>query len=399
MDIDEILMQKRILRELLIGFESIIGAFYLFYMMKFFTDAIQRKKKGEPIGFPLAWSLFFLGQFLFDALKMFADFYQDLIPELIDRAYLNNVANVLGLLGLIYISIQIEHILKSGFVNTIIIGVISLCAVFFYNFPSSYLTLFIFVAFLSSLGIIFAAVQSRVEHHPRLTRMLLIFIISFILMFTGNMLRADFVLNLFSESFISIFGDVNDILYIRLLAGDAIVIASIFIMQFSFQEFPSIMELNWSNYLFELHIASYNGIELFNKRFYEERGLKSGTHPDLMAAAFSGIQDIIKEITGSEENVDLIDQGNFKMIFEKTKHVIVILIVSEYLEIYRYKLKKLIPKVEEKYGKYIAKWTGDMSMFQDADELIDEYFNIEDIPPPVIKIDRKPFFSFLRRDK
>ena len=399
-DIDDILMQPRILRELLIGFESIIGAFYIFYCMKFIVDAVRRKKKGEPTGFPVAWAIFFFGQFLFDALKMYADFYQDLIPEIINRAYLNNVANALGLLGLIFISIQIERILKSGFINTIIVGLISLCAIFFYNFPSNYLTLFIFVAFFSTIGIIYAAVKSRVEHHPHLNNMLIVFIIGFIMAFTGNLLKTDFILNLLSEPFGLIFGDSNDILFIRLLAGDAIVIGSIFVMQFSFYEFPSIMELNWTNYLFELHIVSYNGIELYNKRFYEERGLKSGTHPDLMAAAFSGIQDIIKEITGSEENVDLIDQGNYKMIFEKSQYSIVILIVSEYLDIYRYKLQKLTPEIEKKYGKYIKKWTGEMSIFQDANELIDNYFNIEEfIPKKKPKNDRKPLFAFLRREK
>ncbi|TFG19735.1 MAG: hypothetical protein EU530_05345 [Promethearchaeota archaeon] len=399
-DIDDILMQPRILRELLIGFESIIGAFYIFYCMKFIVDAIRRKKKGEPIGFPLAWAFFFFGQFLFDALKMFADFYQDLIPEIIDRAYLNNVASALGLLGLVLISIQIETILKSGFINTIIIGLISLCAIFFYNFPSNYLTLFIFVAFFSTLGIIYAAIKTRVEHHPYLNDILIVFVVGFILSFTGNLLKTDFILNLFSEPFGLIFGDSNDILFIRLLAGDAIVIGSIFVIQFSFYEFPSIMELTWTNYLFELHIVSYNGIELYNKRFYEERGLKTGTHPDLMAAAFSGIQDIIKEITGSEENVDLIDQGNYKMIFEKSEYSIVILIVSEYLDIYRYKLQKLCPEIEEKYGKHIKKWTGDMSIFEDANELIEHYFNIEElIPKKKPKNNKKPLFSLLHRSK
>jgi hypothetical protein len=349
--------------------------------MKFFVDALRRKKKGEPVGFPLSWAFFFMGQFLSDAIKMYADFYQNYIPELISRAYLNNVANAFGLLGLVLISIQIERILKSGYINTIIVSLISLCAIFFYNFPSNYLTLFIFVAFFSTLGIIYAAVQSRVHHHPHLNDMLIVFIVGFIMNFTGNLLKTDFILNLFSEPFDLLFGNANNILYIRLLAGDAIVIGSIFVMQFSFQEFPSIMELTWSNYLMEIHIVSYNGIELFNKRFYEEKKLKSGTHPDLMAAAFSGIQDIIKEITGSEENVDLIDQGNYKMIFEKSEFSIVILIVSEYLDIYRYKLEKLSQDVEKKYGKYIQKWSGDMSIFEDADELIMNYFNIEELVP------------------
>jgi len=401
MDIDDILMQKRVLRELLIGFESIIGAFYLFYSMRFFVEAIQRKKKNESMEMNLAWGFFFLGQFLFDAIKMYADFYQDFIPEVIERAYLNNIANAMGLLGLIYISIQIERILKSGFINTSIIGVISLCAVFFYRFPSSYLTLFIFVAFFSTLGIIYAAVKSRVEHHPRLNQMLIIFVIGFILSFSGNLLKTDFILNLFSEPFNLLFGNSNDILYIRLLAGDGIVIGSIFVMQFSFQEFPSIMELNWSNYILELHIASYNGIELYNQRFYD-RSLKSTTHPDLMAAAFSGIQDIIKEITGSEENIDLIDQGNYKMIFEKSQYVIVILIVTENLEIYRYKLEKLTPEIEKKYGSYIKNWTGDMSLFQDANELVDNYFGIENMSSKTTTEKKKPllsFFRFLNKDK
>jgi hypothetical protein len=63
-------------------------------------------------------------------------------------------------------------------------------------------------------------------------------------------------------------------------------------------------------------------------------------------------------------------------------------------------LQKLSPEIEERYGKYIKKWTGDMSIFEDANKIIDKYFNVDEfIPKKKPKDDRKSLFAFIRREK
>jgi hypothetical protein len=374
-DLDLLLMEKTVEREFLIGLEFVICGFFTFYIIQFFYGAVQRRKKGESQDMIISWSFFFLGQSLLTALKIFADFYQTAIPSIIDRTYLNNVANVFGLLGLVSLSIEVEKLINTGFINSLIIVFISTCAVLFYYFPSDYLAIFIFIAYFSTLGLLFALVHSRIEDNKYLDQMLNIFILGFILMFTGNLFKSDTVLQLLSNSFTTLFGSIYSVLYFRLF-GDLVVIFSIFIMQYSFQEFPSLMELNWIQYLGEIHVLSANGIELYSKTF-SRRTDSIPIDPDLMGAAMSGITDIIKEVTGSNKSLNLIDQGDFKIIFEKSQYAIIFLIAKKPLDIYRIKLQNLMKDIIDVYGSFIRNWIGDIAMFSGISDLVAKHFNVQ----------------------
>lgn len=374
-EVADLFMEFTALREFMIGLEFVVGGFFVFYIVKFFYGTIERKMNREPFKMQLSWAFFFLGQFVLNGMKIFADFYQDSIPALVDRTYMNNVAVASGIIGLIAINFMIERILDSGHINSMILAFISVCVIFFFNFPADYLNIFTFIAYGSTLGIIYAVVFSRVSGHPRLTFMLKVFIVGFVLLFTGNFFKSDVMLKLLSEPFEVLTGDVYNVLSIRLI-GDSIVISSIFVLQLSFEEFPSMMELNWREHLIEIHVLSRNGIEIFSKEYNDERS-KSGADPDLMAAAITGVSDIVKELTGSQENLNLIDQGDQKILFEKNDYCIIILLTDVPLSIYKQKLKNLMEEITDIYGDMLKNWIGNIEMFSGIEDLLVKHFNVE----------------------
>ncbi|MCP4762177.1 MAG: hypothetical protein GY870_10375 [archaeon] len=363
-DVAEELMKKTIGREILIGFEYVIGGFFIFYIIQFFGYTFNKYRKKEPYKMQIAWALFFFGQFFMSLMNVFADFYYIDIIERMPRVYLNNVANAFGLLGLVAISFQIEKILRDHYINSIIITLIAACAIIF-DLPPNFLTIFQICAYASTLGMIYAAVHSRVEDVKHLRQMLNIFIVGFVMLFLGNFLKSDIFLQY-----------ILDLLFIIRIIGDFLVIFSIFVLRHSFREFPSIMDLNWQHYLLDIHILSTNGVEIYNKSFVK-RTETMKIDPDLAAAALTGVGQIMKEITGSKKSLNLIDQGDIQVMLEKSDKCIISLVVTEPLRIYEFKLDNLMANIIEIYGPELSNWSGDLTVFKDLDILIDKNFNLE----------------------
>jgi hypothetical protein len=366
LEIADLFMEYSFLREVLISLEMIAAAFFFFYMLQFFSGILNRKKKEEPMDWMFSWTIFFMGQLFLTLVLIFGDYYQGIIPEeIIERFYIGNIGNVCGLFGLVAISIQIEKVLEgeSFYINSTIIAVISLCVVFFYNFPSDYLTIFISIAYGSTVVMIYAAINSRVGKHRRLHRNLNIFLTGYIIMFIGNLFKSDLIISLFT-------GLEFNALIIRLI-GDILVISSIFILNYSFESFPTIMELNWKLYLLELHILSANGIEIHCNNF---ETIKRKIDPDLVGMAVTGISDLIKEVTGSKEDLNMIDQKDFKILFKKSDFFVIFLLATEPLEIYEFKLNDLLEDITEEFGKRVEDWGGDLIKFKGIENHVLNHF-------------------------
>ncbi len=262
LEIADLFMEYSFLREVLISLEMIAAAFFFFYMLQFFTGILKRKKKEEPMDWMFSWTVFFLGQLLLTLILIFGDYYQGLIPEeIIERFYITNIAKVFGLLGLVAISIQIEKVLEG---------------------ESFYIN--------STVVMIYAAINSRVGKHRRLHRNLNVFLTGYIIMFIGNLFKSDLIISLFTGI------DEFNALIIRLI-GDISVISSIFILNYSFESFPTIMELNWKQYLLELHILSANGIEIHCNNFDT---IKREIHHNLVGMAVNETSDLLSHVTGSQ---------------------------------------------------------------------------------------------------
>lgn len=366
LEIEDLFMEYGFLREILISLEMIAAAFFFFYMLQFFNEMLKRKKKEEPMDWMFSWTVFFMGQLFLTLVLIFGDYYQGIIPEeIIERFYITNIAKVFGLLGLVAISIQIEKVLdgESYYINSTVITIISLCVVFFYNFPSDYLTIFISIAYGSTVLMIYAAVNSRVGKNRRLHRNLNIFLTGYIIMFIGNLFKSDLIILLFT-------GLEFNALIIRLI-GDISVISSIFILNYSFESFPTIMELQWKQYLLELHILSANGIEIHCNNF---ETIKRKIDPDLVGMAVTGISDLIKEVTGSKEDLNMIDQKDFKILFKKSECFVIFLLTTEPLEIYTNKLDDLMIDITDVFGANVKNWQGDLIKFKGIEKCVLNHF-------------------------
>jgi hypothetical protein len=326
-----------------------------------------RKIKEDPIDWQLAWLIFFILQSVFSSITIFGDYYQGVFhPDYIDRLYINKFGQAIGLLGLVALLIPIEKILDSKFINSAVLSIISLCVIIFYNFPSNYLTIFVFVANSATLIMIFTVVSSRLRDYPNLSNILRIFVSGYILLSFGNLLKSDLIIGLFY----TIPG--MNILIVRLVA-DIIVIVSIFFLSNSFSSFPAILELNWRNHVLEIHVLSGKGIEIFHKSFSSDKVLRE-IEPDLVGMAMTGVSDIIREVTGSKKNLNLIDQTDFKILFEKDENFILFLVTKEPLKIYEYKLDNLLGDLNKNYGSLVPEWKGDTKQFSGVEDIIDNHF-------------------------
>ena len=336
LEIADLFMEYSFLREVLISLEMIAAAFFFFYMLQFFTGILKRKKKEEPMDWMFSWTVFFLGQLLLTLILIFGDYYQGLIPEeIIERFYITNIAKVFGLLGLVAISIQIEKVLEG---------------------ESFYIN--------STVVMIYAAINSRVGKHRRLHRNLNVFLTGYIIMFIGNLFKSDLIISLFTGI------DEFNALIIRLI-GDISVISSIFILNYSFESFPTIMELNWKQYLLELHILSANGIEIHCNNF---ETIKREIDPDLVGMAVTGISDLIREVTGSKEDLNMIDQKDFKILFKKSDFFVIFIFITEPIDIYQFKLDDLMNEIDKKYGEKVENWAGDLIKFKGIEKCVLNHF-------------------------
>ena len=217
-------MEDTALREFLISFECIAVGFFIFYIVQIIQVIKIRKSKEDPIDWQVAWLLFFVFQSILSVITIFGDYYQEIIhPDFINRLYINNVGQAIGLLGLVALLIPIEKILDSKFINSAVLSAISLCVVIFYNFPSSYLTIFVFVAYSATLIMIYTVVSSRLRDYPDLSNILKIFVSGYLLLSFGYLFKSDLIIGLFC-----MIPGVN-ILIIRMIA-DIIVIISIFFL-------------------------------------------------------------------------------------------------------------------------------------------------------------------------
>jgi hypothetical protein len=108
----------------------------------------------------------------------------------------------------------------------------------------------------------------------------------------------------------------------------------------------------------------------------EEIKLPSNSElPDeLIASGMSGITMMLREISKSKENLQLIDHGDIKIMLEYGTYILIALSVKEELRIYRDKLIHLRSTIEELFAKALVDWNGDLEKFSPIETLIKNEF-------------------------
>lgn len=128
---------------------------------------------------------------------------------------------------------------------------------------------------------------------------------------------------------------------------------------------------NWRDYLFRLYIISDNGTSLFNHDF---RPAISGPSEDLVSGGLSGLQALLKEISLSEKNIEIVNHGDIQIIFHYGKFSNAVLFVKQDLNVLREKLASFHLRFENINSNALINWNGEVSKLTGLDILMKKYF-------------------------
>ncbi len=132
-------------------------------------------------------------------------------------------------------------------------------------------------------------------------------------------------------------------------------------------------EADWKDSLRNLYVFN-NAVCLFAQKFTTESENDNLPNEDLITGGFSGILNLLCEITNEHKHLRIIDKEGAKIYFTYGKHVIVALVSTKNLPILSKKLEMFMKDFEKKYEKDLVNFKGKINIFKDASELILKYF-------------------------
>ena len=134
-------------------------------------------------------------------------------------------------------------------------------------------------------------------------------------------------------------------------------------------------ESDWKNSLKSIYVFNSASVCLYTLNFRSDSKNSTGLSEDLIAGGFSGILNMISEITNERKNLRIIDKQGIKIYFSYGKSIIVALIATKNLPILFKKLDLFTKAFEKKFENELATFRGKINPFQDASQLILKYFN------------------------
>jgi len=132
-----------------------------------------------------------------------------------------------------------------------------------------------------------------------------------------------------------------------------------------------IRQRNWEKSLRNLFVLSKEGVNMYNYTF----GIEI-QKPELISGMISALTTFMKEATGSQQELRTIDQEDKKVIIYTGTHSRVALVCDKDLPIIHKRVKRLSEEFEAKYGKRLVNWSGEISMFKDAEPIVMKYFPV-----------------------
>ncbi|MHA1888056.1 MAG: hypothetical protein ACTSX0_08510 [Promethearchaeota archaeon] len=116
--------------------------------------------------------------------------------------------------------------------------------------------------------------------------------------------------------------------------------------------------------------------ELSTEDDLEKQELKKNYMPSLVSGMFSAITSFVKEVTNSADLLRSIDSGDKKVILEYSTSLPIFGAIFADRETgqVRRALKNFLTQFGNKYGHLLVNWSGDVSPFYDATEILQEVF-------------------------
>jgi MFS family permease len=132
--------------------------------------------------------------------------------------------------------------------------------------------------------------------------------------------------------------------------------------------------IHWRKYVDRLYILSNAGVNLFYHNFLTPTN-PDDTESDLVSGGISGIQSLIKEISHSNQQLNVLDHGDRKFIFVHGEFSTAILIAMEQIPLLHIKLAKFHHEFEIKNRTRLENFTGFVMNFEGLTDGMLKYFD------------------------
>ncbi len=166
------------------------------------------------------------------------------------------------------------------------------------------------------------------------------------------------------------------------LFGGLLGLTGLLILGVSALSLRSMDELEWPSSITSLFvILRGSGIPIFSFDFEKEKLLdersddKSVESEVIIGGGLAGIGVMLKELSKSSEDVNYIDHGDSTLIFTHGEQVIVILFSKKYLELLKWKIDRLLRKIESIYQESFVNYEGNIDQFRGISTLLEEEFS------------------------
>ncbi len=132
-----------------------------------------------------------------------------------------------------------------------------------------------------------------------------------------------------------------------------------------------VRQRNWGKTLRDLFVLTKEGVSMYSYSFGIEL-----RKPELISGMISALTTFSKEATGSGKQLRSIDQEDKKVLLNHGARITVALLCDKDLPIIRKRLKSFSEAFESKFGKQLANWSGETSMFKGAESILTRYFPV-----------------------
>lgn len=170
-----------------------------------------------------------------------------------------------------------------------------------------------------------------------------------------------------------------------ILMKDALILIGSISIAHSWKYLPKVNELDWMLVIRRIiviekttSLSIYDFI--FQTKTSEEKTekaietLEDPTDSNLIAGALSGFNILVGEILSSSGGLAEITYSNYKIIFHRRSNFICLLISEESREEHRFRLETFGINFEKKFLNDVINFDGEINVFKNADELIQEIF-------------------------
>ncbi|MBD3228608.1 MAG: hypothetical protein GF329_10520 [Candidatus Lokiarchaeota archaeon] len=365
-------ISSAMLRHPLLILEGLIILLSIEYSIFFLNRYLKTdKRKDGIIG---AWGFFFLCLASMVLFFMIADFFL-VDPDI--REVIVNIGYLFMGLGALYFVLNIERELNLKHrIFTIILAVLFaflLIDYFYFQLildfviiePST-LTYFCWIPFIILLIFYIFKLTSKIKGGKWKINVYG-FIIGFFILGTAFFFTADFMTVLTNA--------------VSRLIGDIMILVGISSISILFVGLPSFQEFEWKKHIRKILIIHKSGICLADHDFKEISDDSIGDS-QFIAGGLTGISQMITEIVqekdqdGVKKRLEVMDHKDVKLIFQYGDKLTAVMIVDLNLDIYKFKLNKLIKYIESLYSDLLDDWDPDkVFQFKPVNSIVQRFFS------------------------